>query len=111
MQAEAVQDPHLVRAQVSLERAVLEEHHHQLVPAVLPEASCMTVATALATLMVAVEVVALITFEVGKVAHLEVVVVQDLPALVHQIPEALTQTLFTVLVEMVVEDKLDLLML
>jgi hypothetical protein len=61
--------------------------------------------------MVAVEVVALITFEVGKVAHLEVVVVQDLPALVHQIPEALTQTLFTVLVEMVVEDKLDLLML
>jgi hypothetical protein len=67
-----------------------------------------TAVTALVMSMVAVAVVALITFVVGKVAHLAEVVVLDSLVLVQQIPEDSTQTLFTDLEEMAAVDRLEL---
>jgi hypothetical protein len=55
----------------------------------------MTVATALTTSTGVEAVVALITFVVGKVERPAAAAVQDSPVPAQQIPEDLTQTLFT----------------
>jgi hypothetical protein len=108
MQAEAVQDPHSVRAKASLQQAALEEQQYWQALADLLVAYYTTVAMALIMLMVEVEAAALITFVVGKVAHLAEVVALDSLVPVQQIPEDLTQTLFTDLEAMGVAGRLEL---
>jgi hypothetical protein len=78
MQAEAVRDPHLVRAKASLQQAALEEQQYWQALADLLVAYYTTVAMALIMLMVEVEAAALITSAVVKVVHQVAVAVLDL---------------------------------
>jgi hypothetical protein len=80
---------------VSLQQEELEGQQCWLVLEDLLAAYYMTVATALTTSTGVEAVVALITFVVGKVAHLVAVGVLDLLALVQRIPGDSTQTPFT----------------
>jgi hypothetical protein len=93
---------------VSLQQEALGEQRYWRVLEDLLAAYYMTVATALTTSTGVEAVVALITFVVGKVAHLVAVGVLDLLALVQRIPGDSTQTPFTGLEEMAAVDRLEL---